>query len=175
MSIPPFCVMRPQLLRRLPDGRALNAPIPDDCAFTDAERQELLPSSTQSRFTNRLCGAKSYLERAHKALNDELATQLPDNIADRSPLFFAKVVFGLMPTTGCKTFLSAVAHFDEPAAAGCRTIWFAGHPLRGAPKIAGALSPESASNGGSPRHDEIGLCSVSIPFSTTSSRHSGET
>ncbi len=40
------------------------------------------------------------LEKAHEALNDELAAQLLDEIADRSPLFFEKVVLDLMRAMG---------------------------------------------------------------------------
>ncbi len=69
MPIPPFHEMLLPLLRRSGDGRewpvaALRAPIADDFSLTAAERQELLPSNTQSRFVNRLCWAKIYLERA---------------------------------------------------------------------------------------------------------------
>ena len=177
MAIPPFHEMLLPLLRRSADGRewtvaALRGTIADDFSLTDAERQELLPSNTQSRFVNRLCWAKIYLERAglitrvrrsvftisdagravlaenpaaitlayldrfesfrkfreaqtnadgtadaaepqpavetpdavlekaHEALNDELAAQLLDEIADRSPLFFEKVVLDLMRAMG---------------------------------------------------------------------------
>lgn len=177
MPIPPVHEMLLPLLRRSADGRewtvaALRGTIADDFSLTDAERQELLPSNTQSRFVNRLCWAKIYLERAglitrvrrgvftisaagravlaenpasitlayldrfesfrkfrearttddgtaeaaepqpavetpdavlekaHEALNDELAAQLLDEIADRSPLFFEKVVLDLMRAMG---------------------------------------------------------------------------
>jgi restriction system protein len=165
------------LLRRSADGKdwtlaALRGPIADDFGLTDAERQELLPSNTQSRFVNRLCWAKIYLERAglvdrvrrgvfkisdagrrvlaenpssidlayldrfesfrafrqsrltedsvgegvdtqpaaetpdailekaHDALNEELAAQILDEIADRTPAFFEKVVLDLMRAMG---------------------------------------------------------------------------
>lgn len=165
------------LLRRSADGRectvaALRGPVADDFGLTEAERQELLPSNTQTRFVNRLCWAKIYLERAglitrvrrgvftisdagrsvlagnpaaltvndlerfesfrafrqsrptsdgtpqaaeqqpaadtpdvvleraHEALNDELAAQLRDEIAEKSPQFFEKVVLDLMRAMG---------------------------------------------------------------------------
>lgn len=177
MPIPPFHEMLLPLLRRCADGNewtiaALRGPIADDFALTDAERQELLPSGTQTRFVNRLCWAKIYLERAgliarvrrgvftisaagrtvlaenpaaidldylnrfesfrnfrqsranaddaavqpqpeptaetpdavleraHEALNDELAAQLLDEIADHTPEFFEKVVLDLMKAMG---------------------------------------------------------------------------
>jgi len=177
MAIPPFHEMLLPLLRRSADGKeltvaALRGPIADDFGLTDAERQELLPSNTQTRFVNRLCWAKIYLERAglidrvrrgvftisdagrgvlaenppsitlaylerfesfrkfrqsrpsedgvgeapepqpaletpdavlekaHEALNDELAAQLLDEIADRTPAFFEKVVLDLMRAMG---------------------------------------------------------------------------
>jgi restriction system protein len=177
MPIPPFHEMLLPLLRRCSDGNewtiaALRSPIADDFALTDAERQELLPSGTQTRFVNRLCWAKIYLERAglidrvrrgvfttsaagrtvlaenpaaidldylnrfesfrnfrqsrasaddaagqsqpeptaetpdavleraHEALNDELAAQLLDEIADHTPEFFEKVVLDLMKAMG---------------------------------------------------------------------------
>jgi restriction system protein len=40
------------------------------------------------------------LEKAHKALNDELAAQLLDEIADHTPQFFEKVVLDLMRAIG---------------------------------------------------------------------------
>ena len=69
MAIPPFHEMLLPLLRRSADGTewtaaALRGRIADDFALTAADRQELLPSNTQSRFVNRLCWAKIYLERA---------------------------------------------------------------------------------------------------------------
>ena len=69
MPIPPFQKIFLPLLRRSADGKdctlaALRGPIADDFGLTDAERAELLPSGTQSRFVNRLCWAKIYLERA---------------------------------------------------------------------------------------------------------------
>jgi restriction system protein len=177
MPVPPFHEMLLPLLRRCADGNewtiaALRGPIADDFALTDAERQELLPSGTQTRFVNRLCWAKIYLERAgliarvrrgmftisaagrtvlaenpaaidldylnrfesfrsfrqsrasaddaagqsqpeptaetpdavleraHEALNDELAAQLLDEIADHTPDFFEKVVLDLMKAMG---------------------------------------------------------------------------
>ena len=177
MPIPPFHEMFLPLLRRSADGKewtvaALRGPIADNFGLSDAERQELLPSNTQSRFVNRLCWAKIYLERAglidrvrrgvftisdagrgvlaenpssitlaylerfesfrkfrqarpaedgigeaaepqpaletpdavlekaHEALNDELAAQLLDEIADHTPEFFEKVVLDLMKAMG---------------------------------------------------------------------------
>jgi len=175
MPIPQFHEIFLPLLRRSADGRewtlaALRGPIADDFGLTDAERAELLPSGTQSRFVNRLCWAKIHLERAglvtrvrrgvftisdvgravlaenpatidvafldryepyrafrqgattdseadgpseppahistetpeavleraHETLNDELAAELLDEIADRTPTFFEKVVLDLM-------------------------------------------------------------------------------
>ncbi|MBM4022649.1 MAG: hypothetical protein FJ284_10510 [Planctomycetes bacterium] len=60
MPIPPFHEILLPLLRRSADGKdwtlaALRGPIADDFGLTDAERAELLPSGTQSRFVNRLC------------------------------------------------------------------------------------------------------------------------
>jgi restriction system protein len=40
------------------------------------------------------------LEKAHEALNNELAAQLLDEIADRSPAFFEKIVLDLMKAMG---------------------------------------------------------------------------
>ncbi|MEI8369371.1 MAG: restriction endonuclease [Planctomycetia bacterium] len=40
------------------------------------------------------------LEKAHGALNDELAAQILDEIADRSPAFFEKIVLDLMKAMG---------------------------------------------------------------------------
>ena len=69
MPIPPFQEFFLPLLRRSADGKewtlaALRGPIADDFGLTAAEQAELLPSNTQSRFVNRLCWAKIYLERA---------------------------------------------------------------------------------------------------------------
>ena len=179
MPIPPFHEIFVPLLRRSADGKdwtlaALRGPIADDFGLTDAERAELLPSNTQTRFVNRLCWAKIHLERAgllarvrrgvftisdagrkalaenptaidleylgqfesyrafrqqrsaddggtnepdpspvsvtetpdailekaHGALNDELAAQILDEIADRSPAFFEKIVLDLMKAMG---------------------------------------------------------------------------
>ena len=179
MPIPPFHEIFVPLLRRSADGKdwtlaALRGPIADDFGLTEAERAELLPSNTQSRFVNRLCWAKIHLERAglltrvrrgvftisdagrkvlaenpasidldyldrfesfrafrqqrstdeapateaapepvsveetpdailekaHGALNDELAAQILDEIADRSPAFFEKIVLDLMKAMG---------------------------------------------------------------------------
>ena len=177
MPIPQFHEIFLPLLRRSADGRewtlaALREQIADDFGLTDAERAELLPSNTQTRFVNRLCWAKIHLERAgllarvrrgvftisdtgrkvlaesptaidldylnqfesfrafrrppgkdadpgeapeaqpvaetpdavlekaHGALNDELAAQILDEIADRSPAFFEKVVLDLMRAMG---------------------------------------------------------------------------
>ena len=179
MPIPPFHEILLPLLRRSADGKdwtlaALRGPIADDFGLTDAERAELLPSGTQSRFVNRLCWSKIYLERAgllnrvrrgvfsisdagrkvlaenpasidldyldrfesfrafrqqrtageeasaetaaepvsvtetpdailekaYKALNNELAAQLLEEIVDRSPVFFERVVLNLMNAMG---------------------------------------------------------------------------
>jgi restriction system protein len=179
MPIPPFHEILLPLLRRSADGKdltlaALRGPIADDFGLTDAERAELLPSGTQTRFVNRLCWAKIHLERAGlvnrvrrgvftisdegrrvlatnptaldvafldhyesyrafrqlrstdddsppeaaalpavsdetpevvldkalKAINNELAAQLLDEIADRSPAFFEKIVLDLMKAMG---------------------------------------------------------------------------
>lgn len=69
MPISSFHEMLLPLLRRSADGRdrtvaVPRAPLADDFALADAERQELLPSNTQSRFVNRPSSAKIYLERA---------------------------------------------------------------------------------------------------------------
>jgi restriction system protein len=69
MPIPPFHEILLPLLSRSADGKdwtlaALRGPIADDFGLTDAERAELLPSGTQTRFVNRLCWAKIHLERA---------------------------------------------------------------------------------------------------------------
>ncbi|NBO94001.1 MAG: restriction endonuclease, partial [Planctomycetia bacterium] len=69
MPLPQFHEIFLPLLRRAADGRewtlaALRGPIADDFGLTDAERAELLPSRTQTRFVNRLCWAKIHLERA---------------------------------------------------------------------------------------------------------------
>ena len=179
MPIPPFHEILLPLLRRSADGKewtlaALRGPIADDFGLTEAERAELLPSATQTRFVNRLCWAKIHLERAGlvnrvrrgvftisnegrrvlasnptaldvafldqyesyrdfrqvrstgddsppeaaglpavsdetpevvldkalKALNKELAAQLLDEIADRSPTFLERVVLDLMRAMG---------------------------------------------------------------------------
>jgi restriction system protein len=179
MAVPPFQEILLPLLRHSADGKdwtlaALRGPIADDFGLTDAERAELLPSGTQSRFVNRLCWAKIYLERAglltrvrrgvfsisdagrqvlaenpasidldylnrfesfrdfrqqrgsgdgdftepnpspiattetpedilekaHTALNEALAEELLDEIVDRSPQFFERVVLGLMKAMG---------------------------------------------------------------------------
>jgi restriction system protein len=179
MPIPRFHEIFLPLLRRAADGRdwtlaALRGPIADDFALTDAERAELLPGGTQTRFVNRLCWAKIHLERAglltrvrrgvfsiseagrqvlaenpanldvafldryepyrefrhrrntdgdtgsqpepppetttetpeavleqaHETLNDELAAELLDEIADHTPAFFEKVVLDLMKAMG---------------------------------------------------------------------------
>ena len=179
MPIPQFHEIFLPLLRRSGDGQewtlaALRGPIADHFRLTDADRAELLPSGTQSRFVNRLCWAKIHLERAgllarvrrgvftisdagrrvlaenppaidldylnqfdsfrafrqgrsadddsaaetqplppavadtpevvleraHETLNDELAAQLLDEIADHTPAFFEKVVLDLMKAMG---------------------------------------------------------------------------
>jgi restriction system protein len=179
MPIPQFHEIFLPLLRRVADGKdwtlaALRGPIADDFGLTAAERAELLPSGTQSRFVNRLCWAKIHLERAglltrvrrgvfsiseagrqvlaenpanldvafldryepyrefrhrrtaddgatdqpeppadtstetpeavleraHETLNDELAAQLLDEIADHTPAFFEKIVLDLMKAMG---------------------------------------------------------------------------
>ena len=179
MPIPPFHEILLPLLRRSADGKdwtlaALRGPIADDFGLTDAERVELLPSGTQTRFVNRLCWAKIHLERAglvnrvrrgvftisdegrrvlatnptaldvafldryesyrafrqlrsseddsppdaaalpavsdetpdailmkaHEALDKELAAQLLDEIIDRSPVFFERLVVDLMKAMG---------------------------------------------------------------------------
>jgi restriction system protein len=179
MPIPQFHEIFLPLLRRTADGRewtlaALRGPVADDFGLTEAERAELLPSGTQSRFVNRLCWSKIHLERAglltrvrrgvftisdvgrsvlaenpaaidvafldryeayrefrhrrasgdgdagspepptetstetpeavleraHETLNDELAAELLDEIADRTPAFFEKVVLDLMKAMG---------------------------------------------------------------------------
>jgi restriction system protein len=69
MPIPQFHEIILPLLRRVADGRewtlaALRGPIADDFGLTAAERAELLPSNTQSRFVNRPCWTKIHLERA---------------------------------------------------------------------------------------------------------------
>jgi len=69
MPIPQFHEIFLPLLRHSADGKewtlaALRGPIADDFGLSDAERAELLPSGTQSRFVNRLCWAKIHLERA---------------------------------------------------------------------------------------------------------------
>jgi len=51
------------LLRRSADGRertlaALRGPIGDDFGLIEAERAELLPCGTQTRFVSRFCSAK---------------------------------------------------------------------------------------------------------------------
>jgi len=183
------------LLRRSADGRewtlaALRGPIADDFGLTDAERAELLPSGTQSRFVNRLCWAKIHLERAglvtrvrrgvftisdvgravlaenpstidvafldryepyrafrhgattdseadgpseppahistetpeavleraHETLNDELAAELLDEIADRTPTFFEKVVLDLMKAMGYGGWGDAAGRLTSPGA-----------------------------------------------------------
>lgn len=43
---------------------------------------------------------EAVLERAHETLNDELAAQLLDEIADHTPTFFEKVVLDLMKAMG---------------------------------------------------------------------------
>jgi restriction system protein len=179
MAVPPFQEILLPLLRHSANGKdwtlaALRSPIADEFELTEADRAELLPSGTQSRFVNRLCWAKIYLERAgllsrvrrgvfsisdagrqvlaenptsidldflsrfesfrvfrqqrsteegnatepdpspvtatetpdaileraHGVLNDELAAQLLDEIGDRTPAFFEKVVLDLMKAMG---------------------------------------------------------------------------
>ena len=178
MPVPQFHEICLPLLRRVADGNdwtlaALRGPIADHFRLTDAERAELLPSGTQSRFVNRLCWSKIHLERAglltrvrrgvfmisdvgrsvlaenpatidldylnqfesfrafrqarstddsavetqplppavtdtpevvleraHQTLNDELAAELLDEIADHTPAFFEKVVLDLMKAMG---------------------------------------------------------------------------
>jgi restriction system protein len=179
MPIPQFHEICLPLLRRVADGNdwtlaALRGPVADDFGLTEAERAELLPSGTQSRFVNRLCWSKIHLERAglltrvrrgvftisdvgrsvlaenpatidvafldryepyrefrhrrttdddtggqpepppetsnetpeavleraHQTLNDELAAELLDEIADHTPAFFEKVVLDLMKAMG---------------------------------------------------------------------------
>lgn len=68
MPIPQFHEIFVPLLRRSADGRehalaSLRGPIADNFRLTDGERVQSLPSSTQSRFVNRLCCAKIHRER----------------------------------------------------------------------------------------------------------------
>lgn len=68
MSVPRFHEIFLPILRRSADGRdwtpaARRGPIADDFGLTEAERAELLPSNTPSRFVNRLCWAMILLER----------------------------------------------------------------------------------------------------------------
>ena len=195
MPIPPFHEILLPLLRHSADGKdwtlaALRGPIADDFALTDAERAELLPSGTQTRFVNRLCWAKIHLERAGlvnrvrrgvftisdegrrvlatnptaldvafldqyesyrafrqlrssedesppeaaalpavgdetpeavldkalKAINNELAAQLLDEIADRSPAFFEKIVLDLMKAMGYGGWGEAAGRLTGPGA-----------------------------------------------------------
>ena len=62
----------------------------DDGSAAEAEPSPVAASETPD----------AILEKAHAALNDELAAQLLDEIADRTPAFFEKVVLDLMKAMG---------------------------------------------------------------------------
>jgi restriction system protein len=67
MTIPDFQTLMLPMLRLAADGQehalsSVTVQLADEFKLSDAERDELLPSGRQARFTNRVGWAKTYLK-----------------------------------------------------------------------------------------------------------------